>query len=105
MTPLKSGDFATVLNNKKMKGSGLQRGDEVYVVNTRPAPEKRSDPYLQRIYVGVLKVEDDLPLIPNSEVGEKDNGHRIITVDPRNLEIVSEERSEKLNEALKKKYE
>lgn len=100
---VKVGDFCTVVSNKRLKDSGLKTGDEVYVITQRALPVKRSDPYLQRVYSVVVKVsEEGSIMLPNSE-GE-DNGNRSIIVDPRNLEKVSEERGQQLEQKLEEDF-
>ncbi len=76
-------DYATIISAKRMKGSGLSAGQEVMVVGTRMLPQKRSDPYLLRLYVIVVLLDDatKFPLIPNGV-----NEHKSWLVDPRNLE-------------------
>lgn len=88
-----------------MKGSGLNVGQEVYVISTRQLPEKKNDPYLTRTYVIVVLFEGNKLLLPDSIYGDDSNGYRSYLVDPRNLEKVSETRKEELEEVIKKQYE
>lgn len=97
-------DYAIVLNSKKVRGSGLSPGQEVMIISTKVLPEKRSDPYLQRVYVvAVLLDENGLPLIPNSSKKE-DNGHRGYLLDPRNLQKIEGERKTHLKKLLEEKH-
>lgn len=99
MTPLRVMDYCKVVSDKKLKGSGLQRGDRVLITSVKPVPAKKSDPYLQRLVVVVLKVEEEQVLVPKDG-----NEHKAYLVDPRNLEKVPEEERVKLEENLKLLY-
>jgi hypothetical protein len=92
-------DYARVVSAKKMKGSGLERGDVVLVTGLKPSPVVRSDPYLQRIYVLVVKVVEGEHQLPN-----EDNDYKVYLVDPRNLEKVNEEEKDELTSQLHKQY-
>lgn len=92
-------DFARVVSDKKMKGSGLSRGDVVFIASRKELPILHNDPYLLRIYVIVAKVVDGLPQLPR-----EDNDHLMITVDPRNLEKVNEEELKTYARNLTEKY-
>lgn len=94
MTPLKPMDFAYVTSNK-VKGSGLVAGDKVLIAGTKVAPVKRSDPYLQRIYVVVMKIEGDKLLLPRD-----DNDYKVVVMDPRALEKMNEEESATYTELM-----
>ena len=94
--PIGNMDYATVVSDKKMKGSGLYRGDMVMVTGIKQAPEKRSDPYLTRTYVMVIKVVGDEHQLPNEK-----NDYQIYLVDPRNLEKVSEDEANRLRNTLR----
>lgn len=78
-------DICTVTTNK-IKESGLVAGDVVMVAGTKVLPEKRNDPYLQRIYTIVFKFEEGSLPLPKD-----DNDVMSYLVDPRNLEKVNEE--------------
>lgn len=99
MNPLKTMDYCRVVSDKKLKDSGLIRGDRVLITSIKPVPAKKSDPYLQRLIVVVLKVEDDKVLVPKDG-----NEYKAYLVDPRNLEKVSDEERAKLEESLKLLY-
>lgn len=92
-------DFAIVVNDKKMKGSGLSRGDMVMITGLKPAPVKKSDPYLQRIFVVSVKVDEGKPLVPKDG-----NDYKAYLIDPRNLEKLPEDKQEQLKEDLKHLY-
>lgn len=89
--PIKTMDFGRVSSNRKLRGSGLSAGDLVMVYAIGVAPAKKNDPYLQRVYVTVLKVDDDgtLPGV----IGQERAG---ITLDPRNLTKVEENEQKEL---------
>lgn len=99
MTPIKPMDFAIVINRKKMTDSGLEVGDQVLVAGIKPAPAKRSDPYLQRLYVFVIKIEGDKLLLPKG-----DNDYKAILVDPRHLEKIEGEELKRLNQLMENQY-
>lgn len=93
---IKSMDYCRVVSDKKLKGSGLVRGDVVLVVGTGQVPASAKDPYLLRTLCVVARVVDDLP-----QLGD---GSEKLMVDPRSLEKVSEKEGKRLNKALEKKY-
>jgi hypothetical protein len=97
---LNSFDFAKVVSDKKLKGSGIQRGEVVFISSLKQLPEKKSDPYLTRTYVLVFKLgEDDVPLVPKEE-----NDYQAIMVDPRNLEKVSDEEQAYYMKLIEERY-
>lgn len=100
MNLIKSLDICRVSSRKGLKGSTLSIGDIVQVIGTRVLPEKRSDPYLQRIYVLVIKFSEDKFLVPNDN-----NEHKAVLVDPRKLEKVDGETQEYYEEVIKKQYD
>ena len=93
-------DYCWVVSDKKLKDSGLTKGDMVLVTGTKVVPASRKDLYLQRVLVVVVLVKDDKVLLPNEE-----NEHKAYLVDPRNLEKVDEEVSKCVEENLKKQYQ
>lgn len=99
--PIKPMDFCDVTSRRGTKGSGLEVGETVLVASTRPLPEKRSDPYLQRIYAVVIRVTKDGDVL----IPKEDNEYKSYLVDPRHLTRVSEERQEELKEAINNHYE
>lgn len=99
--PIKPMDFCEVSSRKGTKGSGLDVGETVLVASTKPLPEKRSDPYLQRVYAVVLRVTDDGDVL----IPKDDNEYKSYLVDPRHLTRVSKERQEELQEAINNRYE
>lgn len=107
-TPLVSEDiplvrpsnYYTITSDKKLKGSGLRRGDYVLVTNLKVVPIKKDDPYLQRVYAVVLKVEPDgTHLVPGDL-----NDYSIYLVDPRNLAGVHLDLVNKFRLALASAY-
>ena len=99
MNPIKPMDFCTIISNK-LSEHGLERGEEVLVATTRALPAKKSDPYLQRIYVLCNKIVDGKVLIPK----EGDDVAMNYLVDPRSLEKVDEERGVELLTALNAQF-
>ena len=93
--PLKQMDYCVVINDKKLKGSGLYRGDILWVAGTKVAPTKKSDPYLQRVFIACVKVVGGEHLLPS-----EGNDHKVYIVDPRNTERLSEEEAAALKQQL-----
>lgn len=100
MKPVKPLDFCRVVGRKKLKGSGVELGETVYVVSLKPAPEKKSDPYLQRIYVLVLKVTPEGEVL----VPKDNNDFKAILMDPRNLEVLEDKDVQHIKEKLAERY-
>lgn len=103
MEPIRTMDFCVTSSRKGLRGSGLEVGQEVVVVGTRPLPVKRNDPYLQRVYSVVMVVTDEGIAVPNNGEGEEDNGNRSYLVDPRCLTKLVEERQLELKAILEGK--
>ncbi len=101
--PIQTNEFCVTSSRKGLRDSGLDLNQTVMVVGHRVFPEKRSDPYLQRIYVMVVVYEDGEIKLPNNEVGDKDNGYRVYLVDPRCLTRLSEEEQLIINNTIKQK--
>lgn len=98
-------DYGTIATNKGMKGSGLMAGDIILVIGDKVLPVKRSDPYLQRVYVLCVKVtKEGFHEIPNNSVGEGDNGYRTYLIDPRNITKLVEDDQEALRKKLELQY-
>lgn len=97
---INTGDYVFIVNDKKLKGSGLSRGDEAYVTGVKVAPVSAKDPYLQRIYIHVITV--DRGGVHN--VPKEDNDNKLYLIDPRNVEKVPEERAAFLRDALAQQY-
>lgn len=100
--PIKSMDFCVTSSRKGLRGSGLELGQKVLVVGVKPLPEKRNDPYLQRIYSLVVLVEDDKICLPNADEGVGDNGYRTYLIDPRCLTKLGEDDQVELSKLLGK---
>ena len=100
MVKLEPMDYATVVSAKKLKGSGLSSGDVVMVVGAKQVPASLKDPYLTRIVVTVVKLINDLPIMP-----KEDNDHLAYLVDPRSLEKVVGDEEERLRTTLKTHYD
>jgi len=93
-------DFVLVVNDKKLVGSGLTRGQELLVVSVVQVPEKKNDPYLFREYVRCVRVVKGVAEMPTEE-----NGQAIYLIDPRVLAPVSDERNAELLLILEKSFE
>lgn len=92
-------DYCLVVNNRKMQGSGLVRGDTVLITGTRVVPATNKDPYLQRVYVVAIKIKDGKLLVPKD-----DNEYEAYMIDPRNLSKVSEEVQKSLTLQMENQY-
>lgn len=99
MKMIGTNDFCIVVSDKKLKNSGLKRGDVVMVAGVKPAPIKKSDPYLQRIFVVGLRFDGD-----NLQVPKEDNDFLAYLIDPRNLEKLPDEEQLILVEKINKQY-
>lgn len=99
MDVIKPLDYAFVVSDKKMKDSGLVNGDLLMVTSTKVAPVKKSDPYLQRVYVLAIRVVNGEHQVP----GEK-NDYLQYMVDPRNLQKADEQTTKEMNAALEEQY-
>ena len=93
---IKAMDYTRVVSDKKLKGSGLVRGDVLLVVGTKQVPAKRADPYLHRTLFWVARVVDGLPLVSNEDSK--------FLVDPRSLEKVSDDEQKNYEQLLERKY-
>lgn len=91
--------IARVVSDKRLKGSGLSRGDEVMVIATKDVAFKKDDPYLKRTLMVVCKVVDGDVRIPKDGTEDK-----AIVVDPRSLEIVGKDREDELIAQFNEKY-
>ena len=78
-------DFCRVVSDKKLKGSGLVRGDIVVVAGVDNVPASRQDPYLLRTVVRVLRVVDGEIQYP-----KEGNENKIYLIDPRSVEIIDD---------------
>ena len=98
--PINSMDFCYVINDKKLKGSGLVRGDIVMVAGTLVVPASAKDPYLHRVLVRVILIKENKLLsdITNEE-------HKLYIVDPRNLEKIVGDKEEWLKTSLRTQFE
>lgn len=92
-------DFCWVLSDKKMKGSGLVRGDLVLVSGLKVVPASTKDPYLQRVLCVVILVKDDKLHLPS-----EDNDYKAYLVDPRNLGKVDEDTLKWAHQLLNDQY-
>lgn len=95
--------FVFLVSRKNLKGSNLSVGEELMIISYTKTPAKRNDPYLERLWAVVVKLnEKGLPILPSQD--KEDNAHSYI-VDPRHLQIVSKERGKELNKILIDHYE
>lgn len=99
--PLSVMDYATIVSRKGVRGSGIEVGDTIIILSLKVLPEKRSDPYLQRIYAVVGVVRDDVHYIPS---GREDDDTKAYLIDPRCLEKESEEESLRLKGLMEAQY-
>ena len=103
---IQANDWVSLTSRKKMKDSGLSVGQVMMVVSTQPLPAKKSDPYLQRVYVVCMKHTEENGLeIPNSVKDEEGNeietnGFKAYLIDPRNLTLLDGEDQVKYHELL-----
>lgn len=103
--PIRTMNYATVASNKGLKKSGLNNGDCVMVIGEKVLPVRRSDPYLQRVYVLCIRVtKEGFHEVPNNDMGDGDNGFRSWLVDPRNLTLLNDESQEALKKKLEEQY-
>ena len=93
-------DFCVASSRKGLRESGINLGDVVLVTGTKIAPEKRSDPYLQRVYVLVMKMVDNVLQVPKD-----DNDYKVVLVDPRHLTKLNDEKQEAYREMIKEQYD
>lgn len=98
-TPIKAMDYCIVVSDKKMRGSGLERGDILLISGLKVAPAKKSDPYLQRVYAVAIKINEGLLLVPKDN-----NEHKAYIVDPRNLAKLPAKEVELLEALMKEQY-
>jgi hypothetical protein len=96
--PIKVFDVCSIVSAKKLKGSGLNLGDEVLVMSSKDVAFKKSDPWVKRTIFIVAKVVEGVPLIPNHT-----NEYKAIVVDPRSLEKVSDERQDTIHKGIAEK--
>jgi hypothetical protein len=97
MKTLNTMDFARVINDKKLKGTGLSRGDTVMVMGTKPVLAKKGDPYLFRTLMVVAKYLEGIVQVPG-----EGNDHKGYLVDPRSLEKVSDNEQEEYTKTISK---
>lgn len=92
--------YVQVVSDKKLKGSGLERGDILLVTGTKLVPASRQDPYLMReILVTVYVEPNGNHHIPNSK-----SDYQAYLIDPRSVTKLNAELSAELNEHLVKQY-
>ena len=96
---IESMDYCTIISDKKMKGSGLVQGDIVLITSHKDVAVSGKDPYLTRRYVLALRVVDGVHQIPKDG-----NDYMSYLIDPRNIERVSEDKREELENALELQY-
>lgn len=96
---IKTMDYVTIVSRKAAKEVGLSTGDEMMVIGERSVPHDPQDPYTKRTYFLAVKLENNLPCIP-----EEGNEHQAYLLDPRSLEKVSEEKAKEYVLALQNHY-
>ena len=93
-------DYVFIASEKKLRGSGLSRGDVLLVTGTRSVPASRRDPYLTRELIVCVRVnEDGEHYIPKQE-----NEYKAYLIDPRNVDKVPDEAQAFLSGKLKEQY-
>lgn len=97
---IKPMNYAQVVSDKHLREVGIRNGDYVLVTGLRPAPIKKDDPYLQRIFAHVIKVDVD----GTHHMPAEDNDNMIYLVDPRNLQVVDENVQSEFEQVLAKQY-
>ena len=104
---IRAGTYCSVSSRKGLKGSTLEAGDYVYVTDLRVAPVKKDDPYLQRVFVMVVKVDSTTGYheIPDNKMGENSNEHKIYMVDPRKLSVLPDDEAKRMVDLLNKAYD
>ena len=93
-------DLCVVSSRKKTDKSGLKVGETVMVAALKPLPVKKSDPYLQRIYAVVVRVDENGVQIP-----EATNDYYSYLVDPVALTKLPDVEADKFREVIKGQYE
>lgn len=92
-------DVCRVVSRKKTDQSGLVVGETVLVSSIKPVPIKRGDPYIQRIYVLVMRVTKQGIQIP-----AEGNEYRSYLVDPRALEVLPEGEAAEFKRFIRQQY-
>ena len=100
MSKIETMSYAFVVSDKKLKGSGLSRGDIVMVTGTKMVPASRHDPYLMREIVVAIYVEPN----GNHHVPGESNEYKAYLIDPRSLAQVDESLDALMKEALNRQY-
>lgn len=96
---IRTWDICWVISDKKLKDSGLKKGDTVLVSGTKVVPATKKDPYLQRVLCFVVKIVNDKVQIPTEK-----NDYMAYLVDPRNLEKVDEKTLKWAHQLLEDQY-
>lgn len=96
--PVSELGFTSVVSNK-LREFGIKSGDEVMVLSYKTAPASADDPYLERKYALVVRVEGGEVMLPSDN-----NDYRAYLVDPRNFESLSDERVKTLNSDLRRQF-
>lgn len=94
---IKAMDFCYISSDKKLKGSGLSKGEVVMVTGLKTVPVKKNDPYVQRILTVVVRVKDDKLQLPG-----ENNDYKAYLVDPRSLTKIED--SSKYTEIINNQY-
>jgi hypothetical protein len=101
MTKIQPMNYVFIVNDKKLKGSGLNRGDIMMVTGIKPVPASSKDPYLNRDILVVVKVDSNTGehLIPT-----EGKDHKAYLIDPRNVEILDDASSKIYSDFLLLQY-
>ena len=99
---IKDMDHCVVVSKKKLKGSGLEVGDEVMVIGTTSVQDNAKDPYLKRTYTTVIRVSPEgHHFMPSNDEGNHD---KAVMIDPRRLEKLGPERTKFLVDKLTEQF-
>jgi hypothetical protein len=100
MAKIQSMDYVFIVNDKKLKGSGLKRGDVMLVTGTKQVPASAKDEYLTRDILVLIKVDSNgTHFIPKSGTDDK-----AYLVDPRNVEKLDDSSSKIYSDFLRLQY-
>lgn len=100
MSKIQPMDYVFIVNDKKLKGSGLNRGDIMLVTGTKQVPASSKDEYLSRDILVTIKVDSNgTHLIPKE--GSEDKAY---LVDPRNVERLDDKSSKIYSDLLLLQY-
>lgn len=100
MVKIKSMDYVFIVSDKKLKGSGLVRGDLMLVTGTRQVPASAKDPYLSRELLLAVRVEKG----GTHQIPKETNEYKVYMIDPRNVEKLDDISSKLYSDLLLLQY-